>query len=141
VSKPSSADWLSANRFEEYGAWLGPKKLQRVLKIGRRVPGVYAFLVKGKIVYLGKATHLRGRVRNYNRFLFTDEARPHRAVHIGLLTALSEAGASVQVYVCRTTTAEQARECEQRWIKEIDPDWNRADRLLRRVAERDTDAT
>jgi hypothetical protein len=56
-----SVEWLSANHFEEFGAWLGPnQKLQRILKIERGVPGVYAFMVKGKIVYIGKATHLRG---------------------------------------------------------------------------------
>jgi hypothetical protein len=32
-----SVDWLSANHFEEFGAWRGPKqKLQRILQIERQ---------------------------------------------------------------------------------------------------------
>jgi excinuclease UvrABC nuclease subunit len=100
-----------------------------------RVAGVYAFVVKGKIVYIGKATHLRHRVRNYNRYRRTDINRPHREAHARLLTTLSEPGATVQVYVYRATSAAEARECEKRWIKEIDPDWNRADRIAANIAK------
>ena len=126
-----SADWLDANRFVEFGAWLGPmQKLKRTLKIGRRVPGVYVFVVKGKIVYIGMATHLRGRVRNYNRYRQSNEKRLHRGAHSGLLTTLSKPGATVKVFVCRTNTVAKARECETRWIKKFDPKWNKAGRDL-----------
>ena len=122
-------EWLAANKFEEFGAWSGQgQKLRRDLTIGH-VPGVYAFVADGVVVYLGKATHLRGRVRSYNRHLRVDPLRPHRGAHDGLADH-SMKGIPVRVFVCRTATALEAADCEKAWIKEIDPEWNRTGRDL-----------
>jgi hypothetical protein len=50
------------------------------------IPGVYAFVVDGRIFYIGKATRLRSRLRGYNRSLWSPERirkelrRAHRGI-------------------------------------------------------------
>jgi excinuclease UvrABC nuclease subunit len=125
--------WLTDNGFAEFGVWAGPRqKLQRKMRIGR-TPGVYAFVVDDLIVYFGKASHLRGRVRAYNRFLQSNDDRPHREAHKGLIEALAKSGQTVSVFVRQTATAAEARSYEKQWIERFDPIWNRADRRIRTV--------
>ena len=85
---PGDFVWLENHQFRRYGSWKpGGGKLQRG-DLGRKIPGLYAFVVDGLVQYIGKAeTHLRGRVRNYNRCLIDNPLRPHRDAHGGIARA------------------------------------------------------
>jgi excinuclease UvrABC nuclease subunit len=77
--------WLATEQFKHTGLWSsGAKKLHRSDPI-EPVAGIYAFVVDGTIVYIGKATRLRSRVRAYNRSLAPEtNKRPFRRAHLGI---------------------------------------------------------
>jgi excinuclease UvrABC nuclease subunit len=116
--------WLEANGFVKFGAWNGlGEKLHRSVEI-KRIPGVYAFVADDKIVYIGKATHLRGRLRQYNRYRRVDEERPHRGAHAGLQAVLSVPGKAVHVFILPTDTSTAAGDRERELIHVVAPSWN-----------------
>ena len=121
---PMNTDWLRANGFTHFGKWAVPKqKLQRKIAI-ERTAGVYAFVVDDVVRYVGKASHLRGRVRSYNRWLKPREQRPFRSAHDGIACAIAK-GAAVEVYVRRTPDEPAATILERELIAKLDPSWNR----------------
>jgi|SRR5215469_7320695 len=122
---PGDFVWLENHQFRRYGSWKpGGGKLQRG-DLGRKIPGLYAFVVDGLVQYIGKAeTHLRGRVRNYNRCLIDNPLRPHRDAHGGIARALKE-GKTVDVYIRIATAGDNVSALETTWIRELNPVWNK----------------
>ena len=91
----------------------------------RKIPGLYAFVVDGLVQYIRKAeTHLRGRVRNYNRCLIDNPLRPHRDAHGGIARALKK-GKTVDVYIRIATAGDNVSALETTWIRELNPVWNK----------------
>jgi len=114
--------WLIDHQFQFYGSWTPESgKLQRG-ELGR-VSGVYALVVDDMIRYIGKAKHLRGRVRSYNRYLVANPARLPRKAHAGIKSAL-DGKKIVSVYICIAQPNENVTELEAMWIQELRPDWN-----------------
>ena len=77
-------------------------------------PGVYRFRDRdGRVIYVGKAKSLRGRLSSY----FQDARHLHQRTR-----AMVEAGASVEWTVVGTEV--EALQLEYSWIKEFDPRFN-----------------
>ena len=121
----TAIDWLTANRFKRVGTWSpGIKRMQRDDQ--DRLPGIhaiYAFVADGKVSYIGKATHLRRRLRAYNRSLAEQTNRPIRTVHSGIRQTWDNA-VVIEVWAYYSADTEKLEQLEARWIKEVSPDWN-----------------
>jgi excinuclease UvrABC nuclease subunit len=115
--------WLNAHQFEFYGSWSPDDRKLRRCPLGRNVPGVYAFVVDGTIQYLGKAGHMRGRIRAYRRAFQPVSTRPFRGAHKGIRASLKN-GRAVHVLIFRTSDADEALKREAEWIYELKPCWN-----------------
>ena len=114
-----------ANDFGRVGWWSAPGlKLQHDVRIPA-LPGFYAYVVEGRLRYIGKAARLRSRTRSYNRALRPPTSREFRNVHRGIAKAWREEK-TVEVYVCARPdlSAKEIHMLEPRWIAERAPEWN-----------------
>ena len=121
----SDLAWLTERGFKHVGDWTHSyAKLRRSFPI-KASCGIYAFVVNDIIVYIGKATRLRSRLRQYNRAFGPETARGFRKVHLGLKEQL-ESQKTVDVWVYYHNKPEAVRLCVQEttWIREKDPSWN-----------------
>ena len=83
-------EWLVSNGFERVGCWARPAPKLLRTPTGdelRRQPGIYAFIIDGTLRYLGKAAHIRSRLRGYNRSLAV-ETTGRSAGHIAVSSQL-----------------------------------------------------
>ena len=129
----SDIEWLREREFRHAGHWSAPDaKLQRLAPIEAHT-GIYAFVVDGTIVYIGKATRLRSRLRQYNRALGPATPRGFRQVHRGLQDSWN-GQVTIDVWIHRHDSAGalSPRHQEAAWITEKNPPWNND---LRRAAE------
>jgi excinuclease UvrABC nuclease subunit len=123
----SDVQWLIDAGFQHVGRWSSQSnRLQRLTTIVKS-PGVYAFVVNGDLFYLGKATRLRSRLRQYNRALLPpSETRPFRTAHKGIRAIVQSLG-NVDVWVFKHSNEGETRtieELEAVWITERHPLWN-----------------
>lgn len=123
------AAWLIANGFIPIGTWsTAAPKLQRTVT-PPRVRAVYAFVVNDRILYIGKATNVRGRLRIYNKSLLPKDSRPlnqpFRLVH-DMIGETVSAGGTVDVWIREygSTSPGTIEALETRWIREKQPKWN-----------------
>jgi hypothetical protein len=99
-------------------------------------PGIYAWHVDGRLVYVGKATKLRSRIREYrNNIERIRSGRPYRRgnvdgfrrIHRELARAV-EAGVSVSISVLETCEPGAALlACERFWLETYSPPLNGPD--------------
>ncbi|WP_295134320.1 hypothetical protein [uncultured Reyranella sp.] len=112
--------------FRITGEWRTPESRVHRPPWLRRAPGLYAFVVSGRVCYIGKADMLHRRLRNYSNRCFRPlGSKAHRYCHGQILETL-KAGLAVEVYALIFSgkgVALTKRETEL--IKEIDPPWNR----------------
>lgn len=118
-------DWLVAERFRHVGHWTKPHpKLCRIVLLGR-TRGIYAFVVEGRIHYIGKSISLRHRIRQYNRALADETRRGFRKVHCGIRQVwTADRTVDVWVYDFDETRDGSLGGLEAKWIKEKRPEWN-----------------
>jgi excinuclease UvrABC nuclease subunit len=88
--------------------------------------GLYAFTIDDDVVYIGLATTLHRRLRNYSRRAFRDLIRPPREAHFGIASAISS-GIEVKVYAKIMEGADSAEllVAETLLIRSFNPLWNR----------------
>ena len=97
-----SLDELRAAGFERCGTWTLEGEQIDVLGDLPRNPGVYLFVVRRKVRYVGKADGpLRKRISRYRRTMQKGD-RP-RSVHEGIEAAL-DSGKRVHIYTFRLAT-------------------------------------
>ena len=117
--------WLKAEKFRCVGHWSNPQqKLQWYFDRAERKPGIYAFVVAGRIRYIGKATSVRKRLRRYNRS-FNPQAPPQgfRKVHDGIRQTWENLPITVWVHY-NPKEGELLGQLEAKWIRLNQPDWN-----------------
>ena len=117
--------WLLANGFQPIGCWSAASpKLQRLIDLQKN-PGVYAFVVNDRFVYIGKATNIRGRLRGYNRSLLPEPSPPFRMVH-QMIRETVQADGTVEAWVHMHGIAshDTVERLEGKWITDICPAWN-----------------
>jgi excinuclease UvrABC nuclease subunit len=121
---PDDIAWLKDRGFEPVGRWSGlSNKLEHLTRIAR-APGVYVFVVNGMIRYIGKASRLRSRLRQYNRS-FKHSERPLRRSHRGISEIVEDRGAvDVWVFNYSPNDNDTIDTLETKWIWEKDPEWN-----------------
>jgi excinuclease UvrABC nuclease subunit len=118
-----SAKWLEERSFRFVGNWIETGSVVHRLAWLRRQPGVYAFVANNEVVYIGKATRLHSRLRNYSRRSFGAYSRKAlRRVHEGIRSTISTK-AAVSVYVC-LATPQTIGQLEAKLIEEAQPAWN-----------------
>ena len=116
--------WLQSKGFTCIGHWSKPEaKLKR--EAVDHISGVYAFVVGRELRYLGKAEHLRGRARSYNRSLAKETRRELRKAHVGIRETW-DACETVEVWVYKFSggCGKTLLELETEWINERRPCWN-----------------
>jgi excinuclease UvrABC nuclease subunit len=123
----SDTQWLTNAGFKRVGCWSSQSnKLQHLVVIAKS-PSVYTFVVNRELFYLGKATRLRSRLRQYNRALSApSESRPFRAAHKGI-GAVVKSRDNVEVWVFEHPGEGETRtigDLERAWITEKRPLWN-----------------
>lgn len=111
--------------FQHIGAWRTPDcRVHRIPSL-RQAPGIYAFVVGGKVQYLGQADALHRRLRNYsNRCFRPIGAKALRPVHTGIINALNS-GACVEVYVLLTEPSRPLSPLETTLRDRFKPPWDR----------------
>lgn len=118
---------LRQEGFELASQWRSPEcRVHRVPWL-RRMPGVYAFMVGGRIRYVGKADQLHRRLRNYsNRCFASTGGKAPRVCHAGIMQAVGT-GRTVYVYAraAEPKTGITNAVLEDRLIRELRPIWNR----------------
>ena len=121
----SDNDWLIAERFRHVGHWSNPHmKLQRLVLLDQ-TRGIYAFVVEGRVRYIGKATSLRHRIREYNRALAPETSRKFRKVHHGIQRVWTDyTTIDVWVYDFDENRDGSLGRLEAKWINEKEPEWN-----------------
>lgn len=127
--RSGGVEQLLSDGFTRVGAWPAEtQSLHRVQWIKYR-PGVYAFIVEGSVMYVGKAGCLHRRLRNYGRRCFQPGARKLRACHSGILAAIGD-GHTVEVYALVVLdNASDLHGTEARYIRKLRPSWNRTHAL------------
>ena len=119
------AEWLRRENFVLVGHWLHPEaKLQRIER-PPSTPAIYAFVVGRVVRYVGKATHLRSRLRGYNRAMKPETARNFRRVHERLLWEWTR-GERIEAWACHHRLADDGDlgAHERRLISDRCPEWN-----------------
>ena len=117
-------DWLNAQGFTHVGYWVQPDlKLKRLAEVSRQL-GVYAFVIAGKVRYLGEANPIQSRPSGYNRATDPPHPRPPRPLHTAIHQAW-KAGDCVDVWFRRVFEGDEAPGVlAARWIAELQPPWN-----------------
>src|SRR4051812_27425549 len=111
---------LSRLGFERIGQWRSETcRVHRTPWLRYR-PGVYAFVVRGEVCYVGKADALHRRLRNYSNRCFGPGMRSQRHCHMKIAEAV-RARQSVEVYAL---AAADPSEVEDRLIRRLRPRWN-----------------
>jgi excinuclease UvrABC nuclease subunit len=99
-------------------------KLQRLVLLDR-TRGIYAFVVEGRVRYIGKAISLRHRIRQYNRALAPETSRKFRKVHHGIQQMWTDhTTVDVWVYDFDESRDGSLGRLEAKWINEKAPEWN-----------------
>lgn len=95
---PRGAKWLLSHGFRLVGVWNTPTSRVHYDPSLRYQQGVYAFVVEDHVRYIGKASKLHRRLRNYSRRSFSPSStQTWREVHRGIVNTLV-AGGVVDVY-------------------------------------------
>jgi excinuclease UvrABC nuclease subunit len=119
----TSVAWLEELNFRYVGRWIEAGSVVHRLAWLRRQPGIYAFVANGEVVYIGKATRLHSRLRNYSRRSFSTNTRKAlRRVHGGIRSTIGD-GIAVDVYA-RLATPQTIEQLEAKLIGEARPAWN-----------------
>ena len=122
----ASEQWLIEKGFRLAGEWRTPNCIVHRTPWLRRANGLYAFVVQGEVGYIGKASGLHRRLRNYsNRTFRQSSKRELREVHQKIRFTVHK-GTTAQVYamLARPDDTQSIGELEGALIREIRPPWN-----------------
>ena len=128
-----SVDGLLAHGFASLGKWRTPEcRVHRVDWIKRK-PGLSAFVVDGQVCYIGMASTLHRRLRNYSNRCFRGVGtKSPRNCHNEIVNSVN-AGRTVYVYAKVLESSAVLVEMETEMILEFRPSWNRTHGISREV--------
>ncbi|URK88005.1 hypothetical protein LP421_10520 [Rhizobium sp. RCAM05350] len=116
---------LLENEFVHVGSWRTVDCLPHKAAWLKYQPGLYAFVVGSTVMYVGRATVLHRRLRNYSRRAFRDEKRALRSAHTNIALSVATA-VEVVVYAKIAPGANEVLldPLETDLIRSFQPAWN-----------------
>lgn len=121
---------LLDNEFVHVGSWRTVDCLPHKVAWLKYQSGLYAFVVGSTVMYVGRATVLHRRLRNYSRRAFRDEKRALRDAHTNIALSVATA-VEVIVYAKIVPGATEAMLdlLETDLIRSLQPQWNGTHRI------------